>query len=119
MEISMNYKYYSYEQHLVIIRNDSKRLKFSSVFSIYHNMNIYILGLNCKNCDNVQQDDSLPESLDSNNNGILLLKSDSLKDMGFLNNPTKHPLNQAYLNELRLGIHDWKRSVEVHQNQIL
>merc|ERR1712064_21531 len=68
--------------------------------------------LNCKNCDNMQRDDSLPESLDSNNNGIRLLKSDSFQDLEFLTNPLKHPLNQAYLNELRLGIHDWKRSIE-------
>jgi len=68
--------------------------------------------INCKNCDSMQQEDSLPESLDSNNNGIPILKSDSLQDMAFLTNPTKHPLNQAYLNELRLGIHDWKRRIE-------
>merc|ERR1712064_114996 len=68
--------------------------------------------LNCKNCDNMQREDSLPESLDSNNNGIPLLKSDSFQDLEFLTNPLKHPLNQAYLNELRLGIHDWKRSIE-------
>ena len=67
----------------------------------------------------MQQDDTSPELLDSNNNGIPLLKSDSLQDMAFLTNPTKHPLNQAYLNELRLGIHDWKRRIEVYLNQSL
>ena len=67
----------------------------------------------------MQQDDSLPDSLDSNNNGIPLLKSNSLQDVGFLTNPMKHPLNQAYLNELRLGIHDWKRSIEVYLSQSL
>merc|ERR1712165_561104 len=36
--------------------------------------------LNCKNCDNMQQDDILSESLDSNNNDTPLLKSDLLQD---------------------------------------
>jgi len=30
--------------------------------------------------------------------------------LGLSSRPTQHQLNQAFLNELRLGIHNWKRT---------
>jgi len=30
--------------------------------------------------------------------------------LGLSSRPTQHQLNQAFLNELRLGIHNWKRA---------
>ena len=69
----------------------------------------------CRDCDDSVQEDILTKTLDRNYNEIPVLKKEAAYNPGFTNNEARkqHELNQAYLSEVRSGIHNWKRGVEV------
>ena len=71
--------------------------------------------MSCKTCKNALQSDDLNEMDDDINSKLAVLARDRfdkfpIQNLGLSSRPTQHQLNQAFLNELRLGIHNWKRT---------
>ena len=85
---------------------------------------IYFSDLICKACKNTLQSDELGEVDDDINSKLAILARDRfdrfpVHKLGFSSRPTQHQLNQAFLNELRLGIHNWKRTaIDVRKHNI-
>ena len=76
---------------------------------------IYFSDLSCKACKNALQSDDLNAVDDDINSKLAILARDRfdripLHNLGLSSRPTQQQLNQAFLNELRLGIHNWKRT---------
>lgn len=76
---------------------------------------IYFSDLLCKACQNALENDDLNAEGDDDNSKLAILARDRFNrfpahNLGLSSHPTPHQLNQAFLNELRLGIHNWKRT---------
>ena len=72
----------------------------------------YILDL-CKDCENAVKDEELIEAEDDNNQDFSILTRNRFNRFPLHDLRQRH-LNHAFLNELKLGIHNWKRGLEVN-----